>query len=631
MKNFSSQISDIDIEDSLYYEYRKFGEVSVKVSVDNRGERVAHAIFRSSESASGAKNAKGHLVMYDRRLTVEAVYDRKEKRARSPSPLASDHRDRDSNYRKRSLSPPNFDDPISPRRHSPSTNSDDRSRPPNSPDDPDSEPNVPPEDDPGATRTLFVGNLESDITNNEIRRCLEMYGRVEDVDIKRGQRGGAAYAFVRFSNLDMAYKAKVAMQGKPIVKFPTRIGYGKVFHTSKLWIGGLGSWTSLSVLEREFDRFGAIRKIDYEKGTSFAYILYESIDAARAACSQMRGCTLPGSDTRLRVDFADPDPGMPGYDEWSDRKRNDHDHYNNRGGHRERRYYDRKDDRDRNDRFRRDRPKSGERQNIDRGNIRSYEPNERGVDNERRSPGRYNKNGRQPSPPRGPIVVADSLAKGKYEFKKKYAPPPVEDADVNFRRDQMKAASDLHELCHVLNPPCWDGALVLKKTAFSVRFFLMDGDVGIVNNLITSITQEGVPTRLSLLNVTQRLRQEDDRLKDVNHRLRDENCKNCILLAVPGLPMPAKSDPEIVFTQQRHLRGLVKYFKEKNAAGVVSFHGVNPNLDDKKEKVTLGMLHAFPPGQFANDLLFSLAPSLNPHLLIEEYLVIVVARGSSAV
>ncbi len=69
---------------------------------------------------------------------------------------------------------------------------------------------IPPEDDPLATRTLFAGNLEINITEEELRRIFGHYGLVEDVDIKRPPPGtGNAYAFVRFENLDQANRCKV--------------------------------------------------------------------------------------------------------------------------------------------------------------------------------------------------------------------------------------------------------------------------------------------------------------------------------------------------------------------------------------------------------------------------------------
>ncbi|EZA55878.1 Putative RNA-binding protein 15B [Ooceraea biroi] len=198
---------------------------------------------------------------------------------------------------------------------------------------------VSPEDDPLATRTLFAGNLEINITEEELRRIFSKYGIVDDIDIKRPPPGtGNAYAFVRFQTLDMAHRCKVELSGQYIGKFQCKIGYGKATPTTRIWVGGLGPWTSVPQLEREFDRFGAIKKIDYIKGDSNAYILYDSIDAAQAAVKEMRGFPLGGPDRRLRVDFADVTPGFgfkprPYSEESSEfRPHSDSDSENTRGG-----------------------------------------------------------------------------------------------------------------------------------------------------------------------------------------------------------------------------------------------------------------------------------------------------------
>lgn len=54
------------------------------------------------------------------------------------------------------------------------------------------------QDDLQATRTLFVGNLPGDVRENELRRVFEVYGDVDDVDIKQLADSNAAYAFVMF-------------------------------------------------------------------------------------------------------------------------------------------------------------------------------------------------------------------------------------------------------------------------------------------------------------------------------------------------------------------------------------------------------------------------------------------------
>ena len=44
---------------------------------------------------------------------------------------------------------------------------------------------IDPEDDPDATRTLFVGNIDATVSEDEIRHMFKKYGIVEDIDMKR--------------------------------------------------------------------------------------------------------------------------------------------------------------------------------------------------------------------------------------------------------------------------------------------------------------------------------------------------------------------------------------------------------------------------------------------------------------
>ena len=52
---------------------------------------------------------------------------------------------------------------------------------------------------------MFAGNLELNITDEEMRRIFGRYGRLVDIDVKRPAPGtGNAYAFIRYENLDQA-------------------------------------------------------------------------------------------------------------------------------------------------------------------------------------------------------------------------------------------------------------------------------------------------------------------------------------------------------------------------------------------------------------------------------------------
>ncbi|KAM6981124.1 putative RNA-binding protein 15B [Aplochiton taeniatus] len=332
ISNLGSQVSDEHVEDGLFHEFKKFGDVSVKLSHTPEMGRVAYVNFRHPEDAKEARHAKSaRLVLYDRQLKVEPMYVRR--RSCTPPDVGYLPLHAPYAYRQRSLSPPGMSGLRDMRpRHYPEGLGlsrererildyygmlDERGRPYGFSPMPVVE-DLKPEDDQRATSNLFIGNLDHNVTEGELRRGFDKYGIIEDVIIKRPARGqGGAYAFVKFQNLDMAHRAKVAMQGRVIGGNPVKIGYGKANPTTRLWVGGLGPGNLLAALAREFDRFGSIRNIDYVKGDSFAYIQYESLDASQAACAQMRGFPLGGPERRLRVDFAkveeSPRSLPPGY------------------------------------------------------------------------------------------------------------------------------------------------------------------------------------------------------------------------------------------------------------------------------------------------------------------------------
>ncbi|XP_036388944.1 RNA-binding protein 15 [Megalops cyprinoides] len=330
ISELGSQLSDEDIEDGLFHEFKKFGDVSVKISRIN-DERVAFVNFRRPEDARAAKHARGRLVLYERPLKIEAVYINR-RRSRSPiekdpyvavpghrhlhtqrplSPTGLGYRD----YRLQQLALGRLPPPPPPplprdleREREYAFYAEARARPAYIAERAAfrEEEFISPEDDQRANRTLFLGNLDITVTESDLRRAFDRFGVITEVDIKRPSRGqSSTYGFLKFENLDMAHRAKLSMSGKVVGRNPIKIGYGKATPTTRLWVGGLGPWVPLAALAREFDRFGTIRTIDYRKGDTWAYIQYESLDAAQAACTHMRGFPLGGPERRLRVDFAD--------------------------------------------------------------------------------------------------------------------------------------------------------------------------------------------------------------------------------------------------------------------------------------------------------------------------------------
>lgn len=660
--------SDEVIKDTLYREYKKFGDLSIRISHE-MDERVAYVCFRNAEDARDAKHSKPRIILFDKVALVEAVYEvnrgstdvyrsrprsvspdydrhyysrspgperlrpveRAYDRAYGPPPRVTSH----SEFRREAVPPPHHEYiPRPPIHHGPPhippgphhygpprhvVHGGFKPHPPfeKAENKKDKFPNylhhISPEDDPLATRTLFAGNLEINITEEELRRIFGRYGVVEDIDIKRPPPGtGNAFAFVRFQTLDMAHRAKVELSGQYIGKFQCKIGYGKATPTTRIWVGGLGPWTSVPQLEREFDRFGAIKKIDYVKGDNAAYILYDSIDAAQAAVKEMRGFPLGGAERRLRVDFADVTPGVyrpkPSYPLHEESISSDY-----RGRVIEYEYDSSYIDGEysygvpRTFRGRGGGPWVERRGVSSRGPYRPGYPGEvygredewvsrRDVDYEsriRRSGSREPGLGRSRS--RSPRRSVDS------------------DSDSGSRRaGQLVSSRTLPEVARK-SVAVWQGALILKNSLFPAKFHLTDGDTDIIDGLMKD--EDGKHQ----LRITQRLRLDQPKLEDVQKRIATAS-SHAIFLGLAGSTTSITNDDTSV--QTRPLRNLVSYLKQKEAAGVISLLN--------KETEATGVLYSFPPCSFSTELLKRTCPNLSDESLKEDHLVIVVVRGGTA-
>ncbi|KAI1303566.1 putative RNA-binding protein 15B [Halotydeus destructor] len=165
-----------------------------------------------------------------------------------------------------------------------------------------------PEDDDLATRTLYIGNLDVSITEEDIYETFRHFGRVMSVFIKRvPAHRSRTFAFVRFENMLYAYKAKSKLHLRILGSCPMVIGYGKLLPTSKIWIGHLDHTLDTLVLEREFDRFGAITKLIHYRQNGEAYVQYESVSAAEEARKQLTGTKVTWNEKKIVIDYDEPD------------------------------------------------------------------------------------------------------------------------------------------------------------------------------------------------------------------------------------------------------------------------------------------------------------------------------------
>ena len=72
----------------------------------------------------------------------------------------------------------------------------------------------------------------------------------------------------------MAWKAKLAMNGKVLHRNPIRVGWGRPVPSKVLWIGGLGPEVTTNLLQRECQKFGSIYNIKYDINNDKPYIDY---------------------------------------------------------------------------------------------------------------------------------------------------------------------------------------------------------------------------------------------------------------------------------------------------------------------------------------------------------------------
>ncbi|GFY72160.1 hypothetical protein TNIN_336321, partial [Trichonephila inaurata madagascariensis] len=154
---------------------------------------------------------------------------------------------------------------------------------------------------PKATRTLFIGNLEKDITTPELRKHFEQFGEIIEIDIKK-QGTATSYAFIQYSDIASVVKAMRKLDGENLGANRIKLGFGKSMPTNCVWLDGIVDSVSDKFLARHFSRFGlvAYTAVDREKG--HALVFYESVEFAQIAVSEMRGRILQGK--KLQVDFA---------------------------------------------------------------------------------------------------------------------------------------------------------------------------------------------------------------------------------------------------------------------------------------------------------------------------------------
>ena len=336
--NIDFNLPDTEVKHSLISKFKRYGHVNIKV-VGFGKERHGFINFTREDDARTARKEMNKTMFHGRPLEVNWS---RSTLNRFPDLLTGGHREPRSAalpVKKRLLSsvddlppspPPPFDSygeherTLDPYPASRSSRDISYRSSVNSPSHERTHPSSDSQNtttskavlDPNATRTLFVGNLEVDITERELRDLFSPYGRIESVDIKTQRSNNTAYAFVKFFVINDAMNAKNDMHGRQYGELRLKIGFGKGNPSIKVWIGNISSYGDVSEIRKELDRFGLIRKMDYIPGDSHCIAHFDSTEAAEAAASSLSKFRFRSTKKLLKIDIFKTQTARPDLEDY---------------------------------------------------------------------------------------------------------------------------------------------------------------------------------------------------------------------------------------------------------------------------------------------------------------------------
>ena len=571
VSNLTGKVRDHILKKELGHLCRNFGPCSVYI-IPNGDYKEAYVTFWTLDEAKAARRGLNNRILFERPMDVvpmkePKIFGQSSDRASGQSDYGS--RD-DFGDRRRS----EYDS--DQRRYSQS------------------------QDEVVPTRTLFVGNLSLSVDFDEIRALFSRHGHVEEVDVKRPLRSATAtYAFVKFRDVESARRAKSEMEGSVVGRHRIRLGYGKGSPSNRIRVEGLGSWASLDWLEREFDRFGAIKHVEYKAGGRYAIVEFDSLDAATAAAREMNRPDLSDKERKLSVSFEErmspppPSRHSSGRDE----------------GRRDDREVERDSDGDR---------KVSTRRSGGEGRTGVAETSSQEDSLQRTQAGAK----RTWSESEEAAPTADDGPDAK-------RPLPTNGEEEKEEEEEEEKEESLQEVGRRF-AVAWRGCLALRNMAFPLRMHLVGGNPLVAEKFLRPVGASSPGG--AVVPITQRLRLDPDKLEEVRRRV--ATCGpsgHCLLLAMPA-PLPTQSSSGEGGEQNgefqfRALRNLVTYLKQKQAAGVATLEKpVNgssaPSSVPGETSETSGALHAFPPSDFAREQLLQVAPRLSETACNEDHLIV---------
>ncbi|KAJ8712357.1 hypothetical protein PYW07_005199 [Mythimna separata] len=255
VRNLPTRSTDSSLKDGLYHEYKKHGKVVWVKVVGQNADRYAVVRFKKPSDVEKALEVSQDKLFFGCKITV-APHQSCDEDADSAKPYETD-----------------ID-----------------------------------EYHPKATRTLFIGNLEKDVTQQQLRDKFKLFGRIIEIDIKKGSSGGAGYAFCQYASISSVVEAIRAMDGENVGGTRVKLGFGKPVATTCVWVDGLTEHTEKQVLSA-VSRCGGATSVCVDRAAGAALVHFEQAAAAGAAVRELRRVAAAVSAAepdhpRLCVDYA---------------------------------------------------------------------------------------------------------------------------------------------------------------------------------------------------------------------------------------------------------------------------------------------------------------------------------------
>lgn len=508
------------------------------------------------------------------------------------------------------------------------------------------------------SRVLFITNIDPSKTESELRNIFDPYGTIEEIEIRKIS-SEIASAIIKFSSMDCAYKAKTALHGKYLGKVKCRILYGKVSASRRLWIGGFGPNTTMVRLEDEFGRYGEIVNLDYISGRPYAYIEYETANQAQFATQNLRGTFVAEAERRIRIEYVDPiknDKTGLKQPATNAQQSPENDPRTRLASAHE--------------------PDSAQSRSIKR---RSITPPEVGVKRPAQIFEESHKitglcDERKPKTTPNLASADDSNSMQNDTSLKNDIESNIGHESMGTMQDRLAQSLTIREIVDCCSVS-WFGKLVLRNFTFHSRMFLFRGHKAVIEKYITKLNSEN-GDQCPVLPITQRWRlHSQPKLEEVKRRMQSANLGMIIIvpkvdqlspstsISSPAIKTPSStpsnqgaaagttpsskhngeqdessagdSRADISATsgegspsaQSRPLKNLISYLEQKDAAGVIALNAIGQDhqVVNAKDSKTL---YAFPPGDFAFNLLRERAPNLRLEAK-EEFLLGVIVSGAS--